>query len=657
MSLLSKNNRQSIEKLKDWYKTLPKKAKRLFPSKVSAAIFHYESGSENESVQALELCRVFIREAAAITRWSFPFSEVGLEVFSMSSLMSDAYELNRAGLLAGDVALVNFDAVAGEQGPRRVAEAFRLLNDKILLIGDAAQANFDAVVRHRDPFQVAQALKAIGRAGLLAGDIAPANFDAVAEHEDSRGVAEALGGLHRAGLLTRDVAQANFDAVIANEDPRGVAEALGVLQRAGLLTGDAAQENRDAVAEQEGPRRVVEALGALHSAGLLTGDTAQDNFDALILHSAILLHDEITVFWSRIPTHRFTLARFAALMEICRQHTDNSAAGRDLVIAYINGEMLGMNDLAAAEAPRLNAEQSTHTASVHRSVSESAARLMARYGSKILGRQLDIMIREISMWCNAQPDSPLKVKKAKRCLQRLTAPEYCFTDSSSQVSLKQLLALFWIAIHDDTRRTGTLDDAKLQLIEGLYETQREHNISATGMDDGCGDDIPSCPSGTFNKMIEKGQGLHPDMVIDFISMAGFSLKFQRVVMEEAMVYLRSRAYSNLGSLTEAIKADGNANSVGPIWAEIQAVVAERMFEEFGSLFRNDRMNPRFVSDIATGEFLALNPGNLRELDKLVGQVSQDGGAPAAGAAPDGFFAAATPRAKDETDIAAKRHRP
>ncbi len=31
----------------------------------------------------------------------------------------------------------------------------------------------------------------------------------------------------------------------------------------------------------------------------------------------------------------FTRARFAALIEICRRHIDNPAAGRDLDVAYI----------------------------------------------------------------------------------------------------------------------------------------------------------------------------------------------------------------------------------------------------------------------------------------------------------------------------------
>jgi hypothetical protein len=640
MPHLSQTNRENIERLKEQYQLLPWYSKRVFPSKVRAALFHYQSGSESENIQALELCRVFIRKAGSIRRWLFSIFDDCLEVFFISPLIYAVCILNRAGLLAGDVAQSNFDAVAGGQYPYWVAAALDLLYSAGLLRGDVAQANFNVVARHQDPRSGAKALDVLHRAGLLIGDVAQANRDAVAGHQDSRWVAAVLDALHRVGLLTGYEAQLNFHVVAGLRNSREVATALDVLERVGLLNGDAAQVNFNAVTGNQAPHAAASALGLLKDAGLLTGHAAQVNFDGLILHSAILLHAEITVFWSRIPGHLFTQGRFAALIEICQRHTDNPAAGRALVIAYINREIFGMNEPAAG-GPRFNAGQSTHTASVHQSVSESATRLMERYGDQISDLRLDKMIQALSTWLHAQPGSSQRLIKAKCCLRRLIAPDYFYIDPSSQVSMKQLLALFWIAIHDDVCRKGTLDDAKLQLIEGLCEIQREYNLSATGEDNGVDRDIPCCASGAFNKVIEKGQGVHPDMVVDFISMAGFSLKIPLVVMEEAMAYLKRLDILNLRPLIEAIKAEDNSNSVGPIWAEIRAVVEERMFNEFGSLFRNDRRTREFLSAIAAGEFCSLNPNHLSELDRLIGQVSQDGVAAASlGTAPDGFFAAA-----------------
>jgi hypothetical protein len=647
MPHLSQNNRQAIEKLKERYQLLPLDVTQSFSPRVITAITDYQSGSESESTQALELCRAFLNEKP------FCSSDDCFEEFSRSPLISIVYELNHAGLLTGDLAQTNFDVATGKQDRDSVGFALRLLKNSDLLTPALAQANFDAVIRHQSPVLVALALDTLECAGLLIGDAGQTNRRALAGHQDPRGLALALSALHNADLLAGDSAQANRNAVAGHQYPYSVAEVLRLLKAAGLLTGDVAQANRDAAAGIQG-QAFANALILLYQAGLLRGDVAQGNFDALILHSAILFHAG-TVNWERIPAQQFTPVRFTALIEICQQHTDNPVADCARVISYINREILGINEPSATEAPRFNAAQSTHTASVHQSVSESAIRLMEKYAPQSTGIDLGDKFMALFMWLDSQPDLSDKVTVAKRCLQRLKAQHYDFIDRSSRVSMKQLLALFWIAIHDDKCRLCTLDDAKLQLIDGLYEIQREYNLSETGEDNGTVVDEPSCPAGAFNKIIEKGQGVHPDMVVDFISTVGFSLKLPLVVREEAMAYLKSRANSNLGLLIEAIKVEGNANSVGPIWAEIKDAVAGRMFEEFGFLFGSKKSTFEFGSAIAAGEFLALSPNNLSELDRLFAQVSQDGAASVAGigGALAGFFAAdASSRSNGNTGAAA-----
>jgi hypothetical protein len=410
MPHLSLQNRQYIEALKSWYQSLPEDAKRSLPHRVSFAILQYKSDSENESVQALELCSAFLNEAVPIKR------PACLEVFVNSSLMLAVYELNRAGLLTGDVAQVNFDALVGHQYPFSVAVGFEVLNRAGLLAGDSAQANREAVAGHQNPLEVARALDRLHCNGLLTGDSAQANRDAVIRHQNPDQVAEALFVLSSADLLTGDAAQVNRDAVVGHPRPHSLARALELLNhnglltgdsaqanrhavvagyeaafvltqvhRAGLLTGDAAQLNRDAVVglqcffwvsqvlevlhragllagdlaqdnfdavvhHEEALNQICVVLGLLDHAGLLAGDATQANFDALILHSAILTHAEITVFCSRIPTHRFTQAQFASLIEICLQHTDNPAAGRKLVVAHIKDEILDVNDSSDVRA-------------------------------------------------------------------------------------------------------------------------------------------------------------------------------------------------------------------------------------------------------------------------------------------------------------------
>ena len=597
----NQKTREVIEELKKRYRSLPWYAKWAFPSTVRTALSLHQSGSDNETMQALDIYRALLN-TWSIQRRVFSYFDYCLNEFSDFILIKVVDILNNAGLLNGD----------------------------------AAQASFNTLVGHQQSLSAAEAIITLHTAGLLTGD----NRDAVLGHQYPIQLAELLIAPHTRGWITGDAAQANRDAVLGQRYPIHFSQVLGILNISGLLTGDAAQTNFNTVAGHQDIYQASRVLSLLNRAGLLTGNAAQANFNAvMITHSALLLHTETYRLWGRSPDHRLTPERFAALIEICQQPTENLAAGLALVIAYINHEILvGANeqDLRLNQALRLNNRQSTHTASIHQSVSESATRLMARYGSQISGSSLLRTINALFTWLTLQPDASLKISAAKRCLQRLTAQNYSFVDPGSDVSTKQLLALLWIAIHDETRRVGSLDDATSQLIEGLYEIQREYNLSETGVDNG-GADGPACAGGTFNKIIEKGHGLHPDMVVNFISQAGFGLKFPYVVNEVAMAYLVSLDSSASGPLIEAIKADGNGNNVGPIWEAIQDAVATNLFDEFGSLFGNNRTLPAFVEAIATGEYVSLNPHNLSALDQLLPQVSPDGGAAAAAPHPDGFF--------------------
>jgi hypothetical protein len=556
------------------------------------------------------------------------------------------HELNCAGLLTGVSAQANFNAVAGHQDPGSVARALAELNYAGLLTGNDAQTNFNAVVSHQDPGSVARALAELNHAGLLIGDSAQANRDAVAGHQDARSVVRALAELNYAGLLTGNDAQTNFNAVAGHQDPESVALALAALNRAGLLTGHSARDNRDAVVGHQDPWSAADALAALNRAGLLTGDSAQANFNALMItHSAILLHADTHHLWSRMPYNFLTQERFNAIIAVCNLYRDNVAAGRAGFIAYLAREIPGINgeQRAVPGGGAINSAQSTHTASVHESVSKSATNLNNRYGDKIKDDDLEKALNELSNWLHGQPNSSKKVEAAKRCLPRLTAEDYHFIDPDSGISTKALLALMWIAIHDEERRQSTLEDALSMLVEGLYEIQREYNLSKTGVDDGAVHDKPACPAGTFNKIVEKGAGVLPDVEIVLMNLTGFNLKFPRVVREVAMTYLKGLSREILSSLLTDIKKD---NSVAAIWDEIKELITTKMFEEFAPLFQNNRDLPAFLDNIATGEYLVLSPNDVNALEQSLCSASVSS---------QGIFApveARTPCAEDGKDMTA-----
>ena len=499
--------------------------------------------------------------------------------------------LSEVGLLTGDGAQANRDAVVGHQDPRNVAEALSRLSRAGLLTGDGAQANFDAVVGHQRPQGVADALENLSQAGILSGDGAQANRDAVVGHQNPHGVAYALKNLSQTGLLSGDGAQANFDAVIGHQNPWGVAYALKNLSQTGILSGDGAQENFNDVVSHQHPWGVAYSLKNLSQAGLLTGDDAQANFDAVVgcqscngLSSAlrllrltgllgveieqsqarfnqlmeyqnILFHEDTRNLWDRIPPHMFTKVNWNHIIRLCMASQVNLEAGREHFARYVDQPSPSTN----YQQQVFNSAQSTHTASVHQTVSASARRLKERY--KDVLANLNESLQTIVHWVNKLEGHDVE----KRALQQLVGSSYTFKDPTSDVTTKELLALSWAAINDDAMRLGKVKDAQVCFLEGLYDIQRAYNLSDTFEDRG-GHDKQACASGTFNKLIEKLVGIHPDAKITYITNQGAMRKLLPLVREAATQFLKE----HLGDIT-----------VEELKHAIFRSVREQLFFEYG----------------------------------------------------------------------------
>ena len=271
---------------------------------------------------------------------------------------------------------------------------------------------------------------------------------------------------------------------------------------------------------------------------------------------------------------------------------------------------------AAVNAPNINDNQSTHTASVHQSVSLSATQLENRYQLKDNALLLEGVISDIKYFIQNLPQNSEKNKTAKRCIDRITAYNYTFTDQRSQITTRQLLGLTYLAITDDSNRIGSFEDACLQFIDGLYEIQRGYNLSHTGLDQG-GADRSICSAGTFNKLIEKLQGIHPDCEIIFMTSETASLKLPIVVREEAMRYLQSlKKPNNTKELKTLIRliSQIKENGVEVIWDQIKDSIANRMFSEFGELYHGSS-DMAFIGLIDAGQYAELP--NLEMLQKKI----------------------------------------
>ena len=261
-----------------------------------------------------------------------------------------------------------------------------------------------------------------------------------------------------------------------------------------------------------------------------------------------------------------------------------------------------------------NPRQSTHTTSVHQSVSESAIRLFKRYGASM---DIDTQLLAIKGYVDTLADNPVNAA-AKRAIRRITQPDFTFEDPTSEdptsrVSILQLLSLAFIAIHDEDLREGTLEDALLQFVIGLYEMQRGNNLSATGQDLGEADHS-ICTSGTFNKIIEKLIGIHPDCNVLYITKEQASIKLQIVVRDEALKYLSSQVHAMTLDGFVLFMGQFESEGLDYLWPLIKDKVADRMFEEFHSLYRS-RAAKDFSDFIDAGEYTDL--GDTRELQRTL----------------------------------------
>lgn len=239
---------------------------------------------------------------------------------------------------------------------------------------------------------------------------------------------------------------------------------------------------------------------------------------------------------------------------------------------------------AAIAEPIFNGAQSIHVASVDQTISQSAIRLLNRYQSQIEDVGLEAIIENIRTYLDSLHNNSQKNTAAKRAFSRITACDYTFTDPRSNVTTRQLLALVFLAIHDTDKRTGNLEDAKNKFVEALYEIQRGYNLSANGTDNGKEDKI-ICTTGTFNKLIEKLQGIHSDCDIRYITSLSASYKLPIVVREAAMVHLaisdnpnKTKEQFRFTPLMAQVKEHGLETT---IWNDIKQQVISLMFEEFG----------------------------------------------------------------------------
>lgn len=293
----------------------------------------------------------------------------------------------------------------------------------------------------------------------------------------------------------------------------------------------------------------------------------------------------------------------------------NAGVGRDRPLSLEELRDITVNprqiwpEPARRQAPLMGA-QSTHTASVHRSVSASAIRLehlyenaantdcfnflrasqehfakwVKGYDKKLVGNQSDADITSAIL---ATIDR----------IERAT-----FEDPQSKVKLTRLLQLCFAAVCDPSRhREGVTEEVAMPcLYAALYEINREYALSDTGVDLGYGGLAESCEGGAFNKLIEALAKIHQSCEVNFITPATAGLKLPFVVQDCLRAYLQDHPEIDIENLKK--------NGLDEIWSDLQPFIFDRMYEDFGSLYPlvNGQANPALVAMVSAGQDIDLS---------------------------------------------------
>ena len=474
------------------------------------------------------------------------------------------------------------------------------------------QANIDAVLKHPTPYELAKACSALQDDGIFS----PRNRELIAAHLDPISLSEAFSHLHHAGILT----DANC-AHVANGDDFGteyLASTFLSLRDAGLLT----QANLNVLITTEWDYSSwTKVLTGLAGVGILTqinfdkivtlpdldalddvlicidNSLTQDILDRLLQpnHAALRTEDALDHIWFRIAAHFYTAENFARLFTAAESLDPMQA------LLAVKDDILGVGaEVVAAPGSQM----------VYRSVSSSAEKLWHNYHNQFV---LEDKIQEIKD-AVALLDDSFKHQVVRRCMLRISDPLYVFTDPSSKVSTRQLLALSYHALHDATKRKDdagievSLADAKALFFDGLYEIQRGYNLNTEGVDDQL-DDKFICLAGTFNKLMAKLNGIHQDVAVYFITHEGARNKLPKLVQQHALQYLSSIVsatdvadYLRILDWLTRLEAE---RSIVPIWPRIVDRVQAELWSEFGEAYSHVVEDARFTTLMASGQKVTL----------------------------------------------------
>ncbi|WP_347251625.1 hypothetical protein [Legionella sp.] len=266
----------------------------------------------------------------------------------------------------------------------------------------------------------------------------------------------------------------------------------------------------------------------------------------------------------------------------------------------------------------INGGQSTHTASVHKSVTESLQRLDCRYPQININNNIEA-IKEFSKKINAQTlpnTSELERKAAIRFIRRMDTL-FDNKESGANLTIKHILALIWEGMHDE--KTGALkcdrQTAEESFVKHLYEIQRGYNLDLTGKDMG-GEDKSICAGGTINKLTDTlNGGMHADVEIIYITKETAGEKLKALVKERVVAFIQNSPHK-----AELITQIDNLKTADelPTWDIpdlILNTIKDDVKKSFYAEFQNSLSSVQLEEIFIQYEYTSLDQTNYKQLNE------------------------------------------
>jgi hypothetical protein len=362
---------------------------------------------------------------------------------------------------------------------------------------------------------------------------------------------------------------------------------------------------------------VSELFSFLTNAGVMTEDNAEDLLIGFLPHLEEIERSNACqlLLFGIANEHEFHLEDWQEILNmIINQRPENEL--HDFVMGLLNHQHIGMEhfnfeefELEIEEIP-FNPPQSTHTSSVHASVSESAIRLNNTYTIE----NAEKTVNDMETYLQSLDNADLVNAAALRAFYAITQYDYRYVDKVSDTSLYDLLLLTWMAIEDDEKRIGSKQDVRQLWVESLYDIQRDYHQN----DNPAWADKNICGSGAFNKLIQGIAACHQLTELRYITMQTFAFKLKASIQTLMIDYLK--LFANPNTLKAFLLFNQQChsievNGVGNYWPFMKDFLQTTLFDEFKSLFK-DAQDIRFVQVLESGEYASIE--NLNQFQKEIG---------------------------------------